>query len=82
MKNTKPYVPKVRDLDALVGGSAAPAAPAPVPAPAADDEPRINFTTRIPAQLRRRFKAACVERGVSMETAVAEALAAWIAGRQ
>ena len=23
MKNTKPYVPKVRDLDALVGGAAA-----------------------------------------------------------
>lgn len=60
MKNTKPYVPKVRDLDALVGG-AAPAAPTPVP-----------------ANLRRRFKAACVERGVSMETAVAEALGGWI----
>lgn len=73
MKNTKPYVPKVRDLDALVGG-AAPAAPT----PAAAEEPRINFTTRIPANLRRRFKAACVERGVSMETAVAEALGAWI----
>lgn len=73
MKNTKPYVPKVRDLDALVGG-AAPAAPT----PAAVEEPRINFTTRIPANLRRRFKAACVERGVSMETAVAEALGGWI----
>lgn len=80
MKNTKPYVPKIRDLDALVGGSAAPAAPA--PAPAADEEPRINFTTRIPAGLRRRFKAACVERGVSMEAAVAESLEAWIDGRQ
>lgn len=74
MKNTKPYVPKVRDLDALVGGAAAPAAPT----PAAAEEPRINFTTRIPADLRRRFKAACVERGVSMETAVAEALGGWI----
>lgn len=73
MKNTKPYVPKVRDLDALVGG-AAPAAPT----PAAAEEPRINFTTRIPANLRRRFKAACVERGVSMEAAVAEALGGWI----
>ena len=69
MKNTKPYVPKVRDLDALVGGAAA---------PAAAEEPRINFTTRIPENLRRRFKAACVERGVSMETAVAEALGGWI----
>lgn len=74
MKNTKPYVPKVRDLDALVGGAAAPAAPT----PAAAEEPRINFTTRIPANLRRRFKAACVERGVSMEAAVAEALGGWI----
>ena len=74
MKNTKPYVPKVRDLDALVGGAAASAAPA----PAAAEEPRINFTTRIPANLRRRFKAACVDRGVSMETAVAEALGGWI----
>lgn len=46
--------------------------------PAAAEEPRINFTTRIPANLRRRFKAACVERGVSMETAVAEALGGWI----
>lgn len=73
MKNTT-YMPKVRDLDALVGGKATPAAPA----SAVDEEPKVNFTTRIPAGLRRRFKAACVERGVSMETAVAEALGGWI----
>lgn len=78
MKNTMPYVPKVRDLDPVIGGKTA--SPGASAVSAADEEPRTNFTTRIPVSLRRRFKAACVECGVSMEATVAEALSSWIDG--
>lgn len=80
VKNT-PYIPKTRSLEPLIDNGHAADTRTPI-APDYDDQhqtdPKVNFNTRISAVLRRRFKVECMMRGISMETAVAEAIAAWL----
>lgn len=80
MRN-QPYIPKARSLDPLItpeaSGDAGHAA-AHAPAAADGDGVKVNFTSRMPAALRLRFKTACVTRGVSMEDAIRDAVTAWL----